>query len=171
MFGHDLTAPETGTSEIIVNFLSQALIDAFSVLFAAGLIFMGIRKVAGDTISWKMIFTGFSDSGKIIVAAFLQSVLIFIGFLILVLPGIYLAIGYSMTIPLIVDRKMSPWQAMEASRKAVHRDWWRVFGLYLVMGLLFVVSMVPLGIGLIWTWPMFVILAGVVYRSLFGLEK
>lgn len=171
MFGYDLTAPDLDMTGEIGNFLFQALINAISVLFTAGLLFMGIRKVAGDPISWKMIFTGFSDSGKILVATILQAVFIVIGLLILVLPGIYLAIGYSMTIPLIVDRKMSPWQAMEASRKAVHRVWWRVLGLYLVMGLLFSVSMVPLGIGLIWTWPMFVILAGVVYRSLFSLEK
>jgi len=171
MFGYDLTAPAPGMAGQIGNFLFQALIDAISVLFTAGLLFMGIRKVAGDPISWKMIFTGFSDSGKILVATFLQSVLIIIGLLILVLPGIYLAIGYSMTIPLIVDRKMSPWQAMEASRKAIHLVWWRVMGLYLVMGVIFVISMVPLGIGSIWTWPMFIILAGVVYRSLFDVEK
>ena len=171
MFGHDLTAPAPDMTGKLVNFLFQALVNVVMVLFTAGLLFMGIRKVAGDPISWKMIFTGFSDSGKIIVATILQYVLVIIGLLILVLPGIYLAIGYSMTIPLIVDRKMSPWQAMEASRKAVHRVWWRVVGLYLVMGLLFTISMVPLGIGLIWTWPMFIILAGVVYRSLFGREK
>lgn len=171
MFGHDLTAPETGTTAQIINFLFKALINAVYVLFTAGLAYMGIRKVAGDPISWRMVCTGFSDSGKVLVATILKFVLIFIGFLILVLPGIYLAIGYSMTIPLIVDRKMSPWQAMETSRKAVHRVWWRVFGLYLVMGLLFAVSMVPLGIGLIWTWPMLFILAGVVYRTLFGVNK
>lgn len=169
--GYDPTAPDLGMAGDIFNFAYNALIDAVSVLFTAGLLYMGIRKVAGDPIDWKMVFTGYSQAGSIIVATILQSVMIVLGLLVLVLPGIYLAVGYSMTLPLIVDRKMSPWQAMETSRKAVHKVWWRVVGLYLVMVLLFIVSLVPLGLGLIWTWPMFVILAGVVYRSLFGLEK
>jgi uncharacterized membrane protein len=89
----------------------------------------------------------------------------------LILPGIYLTVGYAMTVPLIVDRKMSPWQAMEASRKAIHGEWWKIFGLFLVVGLIFMVSALPLGLGFIWTWPMFVVLGGLVYRALFGIEK
>lgn len=171
IFGHDLTAPATGIAAKSINFLFKALLNIVYALFAAGFAFMGIRRAAGDPISWRLIFAGFADAGKIIVATILKFVLIFIGFLILVLPGIYLAIGYSMTIPLIVDRKMSPWQAMETSRKAIHRIWWRVFGLYLVTGLLLLVSIVPFGIGLIWTMPLFVILTGVIYRHLFGAGK
>ncbi len=169
-FGQESAADADIVAEI-ANFAFQALIDAVSVLFTAGLLFMGIRKVAGEPINWKMVFTGFSNAGRILVAAILQSLMIFLGFLVLVLPGIYLAIGYSMTLPLIVDRKMSPWQAMETSRKAVHEVWWRVAGLYLTMVLFFFVSLVPFGLGLIWTWPMFIILAGVVYRYLFRFQK
>ena len=153
------------------NVLFQMITNAVSVIFSAGLIYIGIRKVAGATINWKMVFEGFSVAGKLIVATILQTLLVGIGFLLLILPGIYLAIGYSMTVPLIVERKMSPWQAMEASRKAIHGEWWKIFGLFLVMGILLMISLLPLGLGLIWTWPMFVVLGGVVYRSLFGIEK
>jgi len=132
---------------------------------------MGVRKVAGETISWKMIFQGFSCAGKLIVATLLQSILVTLGFLLLILPGLYLTVGYAMTLPLIVDRGVSPWQAMEMSRKAIHKVWWRMAGLLIIMTLLFLVSFLPLGIGVIWTWPMFVILAGVVYRHLFKSEE
>ncbi|MBU1566459.1 MAG: hypothetical protein KJ630_12640 [Proteobacteria bacterium] len=158
-------------SGVLGDVLFQLITNAVSVIFSAGLIFIGIRKVAGENVTWKMVFEGFSVAGKLIVATILQTILVSIGILLLVLPGIYLAIGYAMTIPLIVDRKMSPWQAMETSRKAIHGEWWKMFGLFIVMGLISLVSMVPIGIGLIWTWPMFVVLGGVVYRSFFGIEK
>lgn len=132
---------------------------------------MGIRKVVGDPISWKMIGKGFSFAGNLILATVLQSVLITIGLLLLVLPGVYLIIGYTMTLPLIVDQGMSPWQAMEKSRKTIHKIWWKVFGLFLLMSLICLVSSVPLGIGLIWTWPMLIILVGVLYCYLFGTTK
>lgn len=162
---------DTGTVGAVGDLLLQALINAVSVVFTAGLMFMGVRKVAGDSISWRMVFTGFSVAGKIIVAAILQTILIMVGLLLLVLPGIYLAIGYAMTMPLIVDRNMSPWQAMEASRKAIHKVWWKVAGLFFATGLLMVIAAAPFGIGLIWMWPLSFVLAGVVYRHLFGVEK
>jgi uncharacterized membrane protein len=73
-----------------------------------------------------------------------------------------------MTIPLIVDRGLSPWQAMEMSRKAVHKIWWKVMGIFCLMLLIFMISFIPVGIGLIWTWPMSIMVAGVMYKHLFG---
>lgn len=163
---HGLNIPE-----LLSDMLFLPIMFVIFVIFSAGLFFIGIRKVAGETITWKMVFEGFSVAGKLIVVSILQALLIGIGFLLLILPGIYLAVGYAMTLPLIVDRKMSPWQAMEASRKAIHGEWWKVFGLSIVMCLILMVSSLPLGLGLIWTLPMFVVLGGVVYRSLFGIEK
>lgn len=150
------------------NIIYQILVDGLSVLFTAGLLVVGIRHVAGKPVSWNMVFDGFPMAAKIVLATILQTLLITIGFLLLVLPGIYLAVGYALTLPLIVDRQMGPWQAMEASRKAIHKVWWKVFAVFFLMGLIFLVSIIPLGIGLIWTWPMFIVLAGVLYRYLFG---
>jgi hypothetical protein len=158
-------------TQAIGNALFQTVTDLLSILFTAGLFLMGIKRAAGETIHWKMIFKGFSCAGKIIVTTILQFILIFIGFLLLILPGIYLIVGYTMTIPLIIDKGLSPWQAMEMSRKAVHKIWWKVMGIFCIMVLIFMVSFIPLGIGLIWTWPMFIILVGVIYQHLFGEKK
>jgi len=70
-------------------------------------------------------------------------------------------------LPLILDQEMSAWEAMEASRKAIHKVWWKVAGTLFLMGLIYTVSALPLGIGLIWTVPMFIVLGGVIYRCLF----
>lgn len=155
-------------TQVISSVSFKTVAYVFSVLFTAGLLLMGMRKVAGETIHWKMIFKGFSCAGKIISANILQFILVAIGFMLLVLPGIYLAVGYTMTIPLIVDRGLSPWQAMEMSRKAVHKIWWKVMGIFCLMLLIFVVSFIPVGIGFIWTWPMSLMVAGVMYKHLFG---
>ena len=86
---------------------------------------------------------------------------------ILVLPGIYLSVGYALTLPLILDKGLGPWEALEASRKAIHKKWWTVFGLYIVMMLLYTVSAIPLGLGLIWTVPMFFVMIGILYSRFF----
>ncbi len=153
---------------LALGMVQQLVTSIVSVLFTAGLLYMGIRKVVGDPISWRMIGKGFSSAGNLILATILQFVLITIGFCLLILPGIYLVVGYLMTLPLIVDKGMSPWQAMETSRKTIHKIWWKVFGLFIVMWLISMLSLIPLGIGLIWTWPMCIILVGVLYCYLFG---
>lgn len=171
--GGSMLLPSTEIeAETLASYIPSALFQfvtqALYMIFMGGLLFMGIRRVAGDRVNWKMIFHGFSFTGKIVVVTILQSILITIGFLLLILPGIYLTIGYAMAIPLIVDKNLSPWQALETSRKAIHKVWWRVAAIGLLTCLLFVVAAIPLGIGLIWVWPLALVVSGVVYHRLFN---
>lgn len=153
-----------GGLQIVVSFLSM--------IFTGGLMLIGVRQALGQRVSWQMVFAGFSGSKilSICIAVFLQFLLIMIGFALLVLPGIYLSVGYGLTLPLILDKGLGPWDALEASRKAIHKKWWTIFGLYFVMMLLYLVSAIPLGIGLIWTLPMFFVMVGVLYSRLFVSE-
>lgn len=174
--GGALLLPQSGSSGwnplgMVVDLLFQLANSAVMVLFSAGLINMGLRKVAGEAVGWRMVFDGFPVAANLVVAGILQTLLILIGFLLLILPGIYLSVGYCLAIPLIIDRKMSPWQALETSRKAVHGEWWKIFGLFIAMGLLAFVASIPLGIGLIWVWPMWIVLIALVYRALFGIAR
>jgi hypothetical protein len=148
----------------------QTLISAVSTIFTAGLMYLGVRRAAARSISWKMVFAGFPLAVNLLIASILMLLLVFCGFALLILPGIYLAVGYTMVLPLMLDRGLAPWEAMEASRRAIHKVWWKVFGTFLIMGFIYLVSVIPLGIGLIWTVPMFVVLVGVIYRYLFGIQ-
>ncbi|MCA1765050.1 MAG: hypothetical protein LC633_02160, partial [Desulfobulbaceae bacterium] len=107
----------------------------------------------------------------IVIAYILTSILTFIGFFLLVIPGIYLSVAYALVIPLVIDKEMSPWQAMETSRKGVQRHWFKVFGLYIVMSIICFISAIPMGLGLIWTVPMFFMVNGILYREVFGVNQ
>jgi uncharacterized membrane protein len=60
---------------------------------------------------------------------------------------------------------------MEASRKAIMHHWFKVFFLLLAMSLIIFASMLPLLIGLNWAYPMSVVLIGILYREIFGVEQ
>ena len=164
--------PEQGdpTTTMGVTGGAQLITSWLSMLFTGGLMLIGVRRALEQRVSWKMVFSAFSMK-KVIsmsIATFLQLLLIGLGFLLLVIPGIYLSVGYALTLPLILDKGLGPWEALETSRKAIHKMWWTVMGMYLVMMLLYIVSAIPLGLGLIWTVPMFLVLIGVLYARLFG---
>ncbi len=154
-----------------VSLGSQLISNWLSMLMTGGIMLIGVRSVLGQRVSWKMVFAGFSSWLSMTIAIILQTILVVIGFMLLVLPGIYLSIGYALTLPLILDKGMGPWEALEASRKAIHKKWWTVFGLYIVLGLLAVIAMIPAGIGLIWVVPMYFVFIGVLYVRLFGVYE
>jgi len=163
-----------GTDPMVLagaNITLQLVSSWLSMLMTGGVMLIGVRRALEQRVSWKMAFAGFSKALSMTVAIILQSILIVIGFILLVLPGIYLAVGYALTLPLILDKGMGPWEALEASRKAIHKKWWTVFGLYLVMLLISTVAAIPLGLGLIWVVPMYFVLVGVLYVHLFGVDE
>jgi uncharacterized membrane protein len=154
----------SGVAEMIIGMIASAL----AYPFMAGINMVGIRRAAGQPISFNEIFSHFGRTVPLVITAILSMLLIYLGFFLLIIPGLYLAIAYMLAIPLVVERGLTPWQALEASRKAITQHWFKVFGLFLLLGLISIVSIIPLGIGLIWSIPLFVIAMGVLYRTIFG---
>ncbi|HUR32233.1 MAG TPA: DUF4339 domain-containing protein [Vicinamibacterales bacterium] len=88
--------------------------------------------------------------------------------LVLLVPSIYLIVGYFFVLPLIVDRQLSVWGALELSRRTVQRHWVATCGLLLASGLLILISSIALGIGLIVTLPLCTAALMFAYTDLFG---
>ena len=129
---------------------------------------IGIRRAADQPATINELFAYFGLFVPLLVTGLAITVLTYLGLILLVLPGIYLGVSYALAIPLVVERGLSPWQAMEASRKAIGQHWFKVFGLFLALGLIMLLSAIPLLIGLVWTLPLAFIAIGVLYRTIFG---
>ena len=153
---------------IIAQLIITVLASALSYPFLAGLNMVGIRRAADQPVSFNEIFSHFGRLVPLLITAVVMMVLVYVGMLLLIIPGIYLSVAYMLAIPLVVERGLSPWQALETSRKAISQHWFKVFGLFLLLGIIMGLSMIPVGIGLIWTIPLFIISMGVLYRTIFG---
>jgi uncharacterized membrane protein len=73
--------------------------------------------------------------------------------LICAIPSIYLGVCWKFTLPLIVDRQINFWTAMNTSRKQVNKHWWQVFGLLILISLLNVVGVLLCCVGALFTVP------------------
>jgi uncharacterized membrane protein len=133
-----------------------------------GMLVVGLRQATGQPFAMDDLWGQFNKAAPIILMFVISYVLMCVGYLLLILPGIYLSVAYSMALPLVVDRGLSPWEALETSRKVVTKCWWRMAFLLLLCGLILAVSALPLLIPLIWTLPMAVLVVAVAYRNLFG---
>ena len=58
----------------------------------------------------------------------------------LILPGIYLFIAWTFSVPLVADKGLEFWSAMELSRKVVTRVWFEIFGLVVLAFLPFILT-------------------------------
>lgn len=169
IFGAIGLLSEASLSAILIGqFVISVLASALTYPFLAGVNMVGIRRAANQPVSFNEVFSGLGLFVPLLITAVVMTVLVYIGSLLLLLPGIYLGVAYMLAMPLVIERGLSPWQALETSRKAISQHWFKVFGLFLVLGLIMALSMIPLGIGLIWSMPLFIISMGVLYRTIFG---
>tara|TARA_R110000787_G_scaffold210_4_gene684 strand:- start:14007 stop:14822 length:816 start_codon:yes stop_codon:yes gene_type:complete len=193
-----------GTVGLVAQLLLQLAVMAAIYPFMAGIAMLGVRRAVDLPISYQEAFAYFAYISPLVVAGILMSILITLGFLLLIIPGIYayifyisplviagvlmrilmtlgfllliipgiyLSVAYMFTVQLVVEKNLSAWQAMETSRKAVTHHWFKFFFTILIMGIIFLLSAIPLGLGLIWTYPMLVAVMGILYRDTFGVQQ
>ena len=157
-----------GTTGDLAASLFGIIINLIMIPLGLGLGLMGIRRAAGRDTPVSTLWEPYNQAIPLIVMAVLMTILIVIGFFLLVLPGIYLSIAYSFAPYLIIEKKMGVWEALETSRKAITEYWWRYFGLMLVAMVLIIIGSIPMLIGLIWVIPIVAIATGEVFAKTFG---
>jgi uncharacterized membrane protein len=161
--------PENGRAAVIVfGFVSQIIQMVIVVPLMTGLLVLSIKLAAGAPAQASDVFSYFSKTLTLLGTALLMYFMIIIGFCLLIIPGIYLSVAYAFAMPLVAEKNLAPWEALETSRKAITHHWFKLFGLYLVVTIIASLSAIPLGIGLIWTIPLMFLTMGLVYCKMFG---
>jgi hypothetical protein len=166
------------TAVMLLLFLALAsipLIGMIAMLALAfplwgGLDWMFLRLLRGQPADMNDAFAGFSLAFvPLMLVSIVISLLTCLGFVLCILPGIYLFVAWWLfTSLLILDKKLDFWPAMELSRKVVHKHWWQVFGLVIVMTLASLAGMLALFIGLLFTTPIVIAASVYAYEDIFG---
>ena len=158
------------TESLLSIYASSTMEMLFTLPILIGIMLLGVRRARDEMLEIPSIFNYFDMIIPIMLAYIAMSLLLTIGFILLIIPGIYLAVSYAFVYILIVDKGLNVWEAMELSRKTVTRQWFKFFGLSLLSGIIIVISAIPLGIGLIWSIPATYIAYGLLYHHLFDEE-
>lgn len=137
---------------------------------AAGLMMIGIKHSVGAPVQFNELFRHFDKTMQLFITVFVMYVAIAIGFLLLVIPGIYLSVGFALALPLVVDKQMGPIEALTTSCKAITHKWFRFLGFWILCVLVVLAGILALLVGLIWAYPLVVLAMGIVYRNIFGVE-
>jgi uncharacterized membrane protein len=93
-----------------------------------------------------------------------------LGFIVMMIPNIYLSISWMFTLPLVADKGLGFWSAMGLSRKRVGQHWWTNFGLSIVMGLIALVGALACCVGLFAAIPVSLGALMVAYERMFNVR-
>ena len=109
-----------------------------------GFYLLVLKRIRGEPASVGDVFAGFSTNPvQLILTGVVTGILIWIGkSCCCVLPGLYLYVAWIFAIPLVIDRRLEFWSAIELSRKVVTRIWFPVLGLMIVAFLPYVIASV-----------------------------
>jgi len=89
---------------------------------------------------------------QLMLAGFLTKLLTVIGLCCcLVLPGLYLFVAWIFSVPLVADKRLEFWSAMELSRKVVTRVWFEMFALLFVAFLPVILAYIFVQVRIFWT--------------------
>lgn len=125
--------------------------------FTAGYMICLLKLRRREQIDYQDVFWGFLNLNRLlqlVVAGLLVGFLMILGFLLLIVPGIWFAVASTFTTAYIVLREDDAVTAMKKSLEAVKGRWWNVFGLLLIVALLMGAGALCFLIGLLVTTPL-----------------
>ena len=137
-----------------LSFNTSVLSVLLSGPLMGGLYLCFLKKLRGEKIRVETAFLGFSTSLlQLFLAGFVTEVLVVLGILCLVLPGIYLVVAWFFTLPLVIDKRLDFWPAMRLSLRTITQHWWKFFGFLLVLGVLNLAGLLACFFGVFVTLP------------------
>ena len=133
------------------NILSLFITPPIGVGLA--LFFLNVHD--GNKLEINTIFNPFKEVWiNSVLAYFMMVVIISIGFILLVIPGIIATLMFSQVLYIIAeDNKIDPYNALVKSKKMMEGNKWKLFKILLRILLLAIVCILTLGIGFIWLAP------------------
>jgi hypothetical protein len=152
---------------------SVEITSAFGLLvlgpLMGGLMLYFLKQIRREKVSIETVFTGFTRRFlHLFLAGFATTLLTWLGFLCFLLPGIYVLVAWMFTLPLVIDKHLDFWSAMELSRQVVTKHWWKFFAFAFVLGILAFAGLLALIVGMFVMIPLVFAALLYAYEDIFG---
>lgn len=122
-----------GLLAMFIPILGPIASICFASVMMGGYYYACLRRLRGENVGAVEVFSGFKQCfGQLLLAGLVSVLLTEISCCFLVIPCIYLAVAWSLTFFLVIDKGMFFWGAMELSRKVVTKAWFEMLALLIV---------------------------------------
>jgi hypothetical protein len=154
---------------VTANFFSLLISAVVLALFFVGLD-LGFRKIAlvlydRNDSSYKELFSCFGLAPKALIGWILYCAMVWVGWLLFVLPGFIALLRFAFFPYFIVDKNMGPIDALKRSYEVTRNHMWDIFAFWVAMKIIVSLGFVS-WMGVILTWPLATLAYVFFYRKL-----
>jgi uncharacterized membrane protein len=142
---------------------------AWLFLFAGmmvGLHVMALKSVASEAPQIADLFASLARGPACLLALGIYCLAVSGGFVLLIVPGIYVAVRYCLFAQIITDTSASAVVALRKAAELARGNWSALGALFLIAFLVNIAGLAVLGIGLIISFPVTLLAIAGFYRSL-----
>lgn len=134
-----------------------------------GLMAMFLKIGRGQPAGMADVFSGFGPRFlPLMLAGLVGTLLTSVGWVLCLLPGLYLWVAWQFAYLLVIDRGLDFWPALETSRRVITNHWWHMLGLLIVCWLLNLLGTLLCLVGVLVTTPIIVGAIVQAYESTFA---
>ena len=161
--GHLIGWGKSGRT-FVINIISLIL----SVIVTMGFINIALKLSDAQKAQIADLFTCVPLFLNFIIGSILYVLIVFAGMIILIIPGIVLAIKFHFYSYLIIDQGLGPIEALKKSSSITKGVKWNLFLFGLLLAAINILGVIALFVGTAVTMPIVVVALAFVYRQLSG---
>jgi uncharacterized membrane protein len=151
------TAGKVFLLSLLVSTCIGMTINISALIFASGRDFT--FETFAEMLSWKKFF-------YYLITALLAGLIVCLGFILLIIPGILLALRFSLIKYIVVDQTPEPVEALKASARMTKGYRGKIFCFFLLALLINILGAMCLLVGVLFTFPLTTIAFALIYKKL-----
>ena len=132
---------------------------------------LGVKLTADKPADAAELGKYFSLTLALVTLNLLTSLLIQLGFMLLILPGVYVYLVTQFAVVLLAERRAGVIQSIILSAKVVNQYLMPFLLLLLLFVLLFTLVFLTMGLAILWVGPLYTLVLGQLYNDLFTVQS
>jgi predicted Ser/Thr protein kinase len=165
--------PIVGVSALIWLLTTLATSSMIGIIvrypLIGGLWLYYLNRVRGRPATVETAFSGFKVAFlQLVLVGVISKLLMLLGFICLILPGIYLWVVWTFAVALVADQGLDFWAAMGTSRKIVSQHWWKFFWFLIVLALIHLAGYMLCFVGVFVATPLSLAALAYAYEDIMG---
>lgn len=146
------------------SFLNQIVCGIVDTFLGLGIVRIGLNVVSGKPFEIAMLFSQGGKTLRAFLGEILFGLMVGVGLILLIIPGIYLALRYGQYKNAIVDKDMGLFDAFSYSARITAGNKMPLAGLFILCFLIVIAGAIALLVGLLFAVPLVTLAPIIAYR-------
>ncbi|GAB6090508.1 DUF975 family protein [Spirochaeta dissipatitropha] len=155
----------------VLSLLLSLLGIVITLVVSIGITKIALKFLDGETPEFADLYQHYDLFLPVFLVSLLYGVIVGLGFVLLIIPGIILMLMLFMCDYLVIDQKIEPITALKTSAAMTRGHKGNLFLFTIILVLLNIAGFLALGIGLLVTMPVSVLASIHIYRELLSLNR